>query len=639
MKQRMITAWQPIIYWLRRRSMQSRLVTAYIVIILIPSIIISNYFFNEISRTYTRDAVKQSQFMLELEKFHIEKQIEVMESAAHITILDQELIDYLTLNEEPGTIELLELTRGTFADFTRIQFNNPSILHWRLFGNNPLIHEIWPIVFQERRIENEAWFAEARALGGAEMWVFQADDRDIMKRYTSEPNADQPKVSLLREINKGGRHIGIVSIEMLLKEFSPKTFAGIGDVEYQMMIMDHTGALFVDHRRSISGDNEAMIGEVRRQFAHLQHSGRETSEFKINDQSYLITASPVERVGAHLINVISMEGPLNHISQLKKQIIAANIILILVLSMITYFLNSMILKGLKRLTDAMKKVRRGELNTTVPRLEGSGEVGELAHHFNKLLQTINELIAQGVRKQAMTKEAELRTLYSQIDSHFLYNTLENIKMLAEIENQRTISDVLTSLGGMMRYNFKWTGEYVKLRDEIRHIENYIEIMNIRFDEPIALSLDVSPYFMELEVLKMSLQPLVENCVKYAWPDGEGQGRREIKMAVKDWGDNGIVITVADNGRGMDEVLVSRINASIVAAGLQERERVGFERSGEKTEGIGLRNVHERILLYYGKPYGLEIFSVQGQYTEVVMRIPKVLLTGRGMDIEKAVDRR
>lgn len=199
----MMSALQPVLFWLKRRSMQSRLVTAYIVIILIPSIIISNYFFNEISKTYTRDAVKQSQFMLELEKFHIQKQIEVMDSAAQITRLDQELIDYLTLSEEPGTIELLELSRGTFADFSRIQFNNPSILHWRLFGNNPLIQEIWPIVFQEKRIEKEAWFAEASALGGAEMWVFQDGDRDIMKRYTSEPNVDQPKISCCAKSMKG----------------------------------------------------------------------------------------------------------------------------------------------------------------------------------------------------------------------------------------------------------------------------------------------------------------------------------------------------------------------------------------------------------------------------------------------------
>ncbi|GJM72937.1 hypothetical protein HMSSN036_51530 [Paenibacillus macerans] len=177
---------------------------------------------------------------------------------------------------------------------------------------------------------------------------------------------------------------------------------------------------------------------------------------------------------------------------------------------------------MRRLTEAMKNAQ-GDSISTSRALKGEGKSGELAHHFSKLIQTINGLIAQGVRKQAMTKEAELRTLHSQIDSHFLYNTLENIKMMAEIEGQRTISDALTSLGGMMRYNFKWSGEYVKLRDEIRHIENYLEVMNIRFDEPVALITEISDGDLELEVLKMSLQPIVENAVKHAWT-GESPGK-------------------------------------------------------------------------------------------------------------------
>lgn len=98
------------------------------------------------------------------------------------------------------------------------------------------------------------------------------------------------------------------------------------------------------------------------------------------------------------------------------------------------------------MTETMKKVRRGEAYSGIM-IRGGGEVGELAHHFSKLMNTINTLVAQAVSKQALSKEAELRTLHNQIDAHFLYNTLENIKMLAEIENQRTISDALTSLGG------------------------------------------------------------------------------------------------------------------------------------------------------------------------------------------------
>ncbi len=284
----------------------------------------------------------------------------------------------------------------------------------------------------------------------------------------------------------------------------------------------------------------------------------------------------------------------------------------------------------------MKRVRKGEVTAAIA-IRGGGEVGELAHHFNKLIRTINELIAQGVRKQAVTKEAELRTLHSQIDSHFLYNTLENIKMLAEIEGQRTISDALTSLGGMMRYNFKWSGEYVKLRDEIRHIRNYIDVMNIRFDEPIRLELNIPSEFMELEVLKMSLQPIVENAVKHAWPEFPDQ-EKQIKIDVIAWEEDQITINVTDNGIGIEPYRLGRLGEILRTADDEELPSGDYGRGGVQAGGIGLRNVHQRIRLFYGNEYGIEVKSEEGKFTQVTMTFPKVLLTGGGSGHEKSDDR-
>jgi two-component system sensor histidine kinase YesM len=241
------------------------------------------------------------------------------------------------------------------------------------------------------------------------------------------------------------------------------------------------------------------------------------------------------------------------------------------------------------------------------------------------MNTINTLVAQAVYKQALTKEAELRSLHNQIDAHFLFNTLENIKMLAEIENQRTISDSLTSLGGMMRYNFKWSGEYAKLRDEIRHIENYTKVMNIRFDEPILLKLDIPEEALELEMLKMSLQPIVENAVKHAWIGEESD--KQILIQVLDWQNHDVQIIVTDNGIGMHAEDLSVLNQELQSIGMNDKL---FRSSGPEANrnGIGLRNVQERIRLYYGNEYGLRVFSEQGQFTTVVMSLPKVLLTGR-----------
>ncbi|GIP08004.1 integral membrane sensor signal transduction histidine kinase [Paenibacillus macerans] len=615
--------------------MQSRLVTAYIVIFFIPSIIVSNYLFNQIHQNYIADALKKSQFTIELESIQIQKQIEAMELAAQISISHQDLMDYLTLDREPETSELIDWNMGKFADFGLIQLGTPQIVHWRIFTNNPLTHEIWPTVFRENRISAEPWYPEVNERDGGQLWVLQQTDRDIMKRYTAEPAENQPKISLFQEINSGGAHIGIIGIEMLLKDFAPRVYTGIADDESQMALLDAHGAIYMDRGQSLLGGSGIMRQKVRELLREQPADAALQTQFELEGAEFLLISAPIERIDAHLLYVVSLEGVLDNILRSKQQIMAANILLIVLLSTITFLLNSIILKNLRRLTEAMKKMRKGDFHIDVPRIKGGGEVGELAHHFSKLIQTINELIAQGVRKQAMTKEAELRTLHSQIDSHFLYNTLENIKMMAEIEGQRTISDALTSLGGMMRYNFKWSGEYVKLRDEIRHIENYLEVMNIRFDEPVALITEISDGDLELEVLKMSLQPIVENAVKHAWT-GEPPGKRELHIGAVCEEDR-MQITVTDNGCGIEAAILARLNAELAAAGLRERLTGTFE-TGVRSRGIGLLNVQERVRLFFGAAYGLKVISEPGRYTRVVMTIPRMLLTGGMGEHANTLDR-
>ncbi|MPY15581.1 sensor histidine kinase [Paenibacillus glucanolyticus] len=641
MVKRMASLIQSFTYWFGRRSMQSRLVAAYILILLIPSIIVSNYFFKQIRETYISDALNQNSFLLEIEKMNMLNQIEAIEMAAQLSISDDGIKEYLRLSEEPEPAWLIELAWGPFKDMQRIQTNNPNITHLRLFTDNPNVTEMWPIIFQENRIVGEPWFSKIKELNGGELWVFNHRDPDILQRYAADVSEELPKVSLIRQVHLGS-YSGVVQVDMLLKYFAPKTFAGILDESSQMMIVDQEGQLFMDRSQSFMTGHEGLREEVEVQFANLRQQADDLektvhAQFSVNGSSFLLIATPVERLHTYVLNVVSLEGALNNVSKAQGQIIAANILLIILLSIITYYMNSIILKSLRRLTEAMKRVRKGEVTAGLT-IQGGGEVGELAHHFNKLIRTINELIAQGVRKQAVTKEAELRTLHSQIDSHFLYNTLENIKMLAEIEGQRTISDALTSLGGMMRYNFKWSGEYVKLRDEIRHIRNYIDVMNIRFDEPIWLELNIPSEFMELEVLKMSLQPIVENAVKHAWPEALDQEKR-VRINVIAWEEDRITINVTDNGIGIEPYRLGRLGESLRTVDNEDLPSGDYGRGGAQAGGIGLRNVHQRIRLFYGNDYGLEVKSEEGIFTQVTMTFPKVLLTGGGSGHEKSDDRR
>ncbi|GIO41256.1 sensor histidine kinase [Paenibacillus apis] len=633
---RSISLWDSFKYWFGRRSLQSRLIAAYIFIILGPSVLVSYYSFGLINNMYIRDAREKNESLLDMEELHIQTQIESMVRAVQVAYDDIDVQEYLSNTNEPDAEELVNFNNNVFKSLTRIQYYNPNVEHLRLFSSSK-VTEIWPIFFRESRVVNEPWYQKAIEMKGMESWSFLYNDADIIYRYHGQTPAETPKVSLLREMSipRNIHHVGMVQVDMLLEKFSPRTYSVIQDSQSQMLIVDNEFQIFTRAQDSFLAANPEMSAVIEERLQQYKATGNWDINYTENGNSFLLLHKPIERINADLLNIVSMDSVLEEISHTRNILIGANIGFITLVTLIAYVSNAFILKNLRLLTEEMKKVRRGETYSGIV-IRGGGEVGELAHHFSKLMNTINTLVAQAVYKQALTKEAELRTLHNQIDAHFLYNTLENIKMLAEIENQRAISDALTSLGGMMRYNFKWSGEYVKLYDEIRHIENYTEVMNIRFDEPIQLQLDIPEEYMEMEMLKMSLQPIVENAVKHAWT-GEEPGTREIKIRVESREQNAVRMIVTDNGVGIEQEVLKELNQELEMVGLTDKVPRGF-RPEPSPYGIGLSNVQERIRLFYGQEYGLSVFSEQGEFTRVEMTLPKVLLTGRVGTNDKTDDR-
>ncbi|WP_440961235.1 cache domain-containing sensor histidine kinase [Paenibacillus nitricinens] len=619
--------WNSFSYWWGRRSLQSRLIAAYVFIILGPCLLVSVYFYESINNTYLRDAIEKNDYLLQMEKLHIYNQIEAMERAAQMAYSDTDVEDFLANETEPQLVDLINFNTNAYVNMTRIQFNNPNIEHLRLYSKSNKVHEIWPIIFREERVSSNLWFQKALQMKGQEYWSFQKSDPDLMQRYLGAPTESLPKVSLLREKSRpADNHIGMVQVDMMLSRFTPKTYTDVRDNQTQMFLVDSELQLFTRPDHSFLQNNLKMADMIAERYKHFRETGEWDSEYSENGQSFLLINTPLEHIDAYLLNVVSMEGVMKDISRTRNLIIGANVGFITLLTLIAYVTNAFILKNLRRLTETMKRVRRGEAYTGIM-IRGGGEVGELAHHFSKLMNTINTLVAQAVSKQALSKEAELRTLHNQIDAHFLYNTLENIKMLAEIENQRTISDALTSLGGMMRYNFKWSGEYVKLRDEIRHIENYIEVMNIRFEYPVKLMLHIEPRYLELEVLKMSLQPIVENSVKHAWCDEKDNMQDPIVQITISETEGDIFIELRDNGIGLTPERLHALNEAIYAKDERRESTAEQTATDRRTGGIGLRNVHQRLQIFYGDEYGLVVQSEAGSWTMVRLALPKVLLTG------------
>ncbi|MFC0190074.1 sensor histidine kinase [Fictibacillus aquaticus] len=598
-------------------SLQQKLVALYILIIIIPIIIFTVYYTNDVYDRAIHDIRNKNENAMEIEKIIIKNNIETIRRTAQMVVSDMEFIDFVKSRNEANVDELINFKMNAFSNVSRLQVNNPAIENIRLYTTNPYVTEMWPILFSEKRIMKKPWRSDVVSRNGMELWWFDQQTEDVLERL---PSQNMSKISLLRELDyPKDEHLGIIEINMLLKNFFPKMFGTVNDKGSVYVVLDRNGKMIRNYHDTFLRDAGIKTKTLKREFSKFKKEGTGSFEFINNQTPYLVVYSYIDDIDSYMLNVISLEDLNKEADKTRNIILSGIIVLVLILSLFTYILVSLLLKKMYLLTDAVKRVEKGEFVFDED-ITGSDEISELAAHFKRMVRKINSLIADAVNKQAAAKETELRALKTQIDSHFLYNTLENIKMMAEIEGQYDISDAVTSLGEMMRYNLRWKNDFIVFEEELHYIQNYIDIMNLRLDNSLVLHIDVPKELLDQEVLKMSLQPIIENAIKHGL--SSVLYSRPGLIYVTAWKDgNSAFIEIKDNGIGMNEVLCEKLNNSIHS--VQEKP----EQAEGSGNGIGLRNVNERIQLYYGKESGVTVSSTEGEFTAVIIRMPYKSMKG------------
>lgn len=238
------------------------------------------------------------------------------------------------------------------------------------------------------------------------------------------------------------------------------------------------------------------------------------------------------------------------------------------------------------------------------------EIGILYAYYEKMITKINRLIKEKYQEEIKTLKSRLRNLTSQINAHFIFNTLENISCLAQIEGNKQIVTMSKSLGDMLRYSMDVEGDLIRLEKEICHIRQYLNIQEVRFGNEISLKLDLEAGSSERKVVKFMLQPIVENAIEHGMAGKEFPWLITIRAYCKD---RELYIEVADNGVGMDRETLERVRRRIYEPQEVEEELRCFN--------IGLVNIHERIQLIFSKDYGLFIDSRENEGTKVTIHIP------------------
>lgn len=257
----------------------------------------------------------------------------------------------------------------------------------------------------------------------------------------------------------------------------------------------------------------------------------------------------------------------------------------------------------------VRNLQQGELGITFDET-AVDETDELCLRVDRMIESVKELTDASLKQEILRKNTEIKALQNQINAHFIYNVLESIKMLAEIDEKYDISDAITSLGKLLRYSMRWTSGNVTVADELDYIRNYLSLINLRVDYEIYLSVRLPEIILRQEVPKMTLQPIVENAIYHGIEPMAEDTNIYIKGFVE--GED-CVIEITDAGKGMTEEQVNNLYRSFKGE---------IETSGGSGNGIGLKNVQDRLHMSFGDRYGLEIASKLGCYTKVRVRIPK-----------------
>ncbi|MFC8689098.1 sensor histidine kinase [Brevibacillus porteri] len=612
-------------------SLQVKLILSFVFVIFIPVVLFSWYTLNEESASAMKELTENNENVLEVEKINIDNNIELMRWTGQLALSNREMNNYLQIEQFQDTAYVLHIKKDVVNSFQYFLFNNPRIANVRLFTDNLYVNEIWPVILQESRIQDKPWHDEVMKQSGVPWWEIQ--ENVALTGAPSEPSQNEPFMTYLQEFKYADNvtHNGILEISMKLSNFFSQTFSSVQDMNSQLIVVARGGRVFSLEESPVFEQHSAeqLINSVKL----TSNTDIETVRFEVNGQSYLAFQSYIPSIDVHLVNMVSLAETMEGINHSRVRYIVLISLLVAFLVLLSYSMQAMILRRLKALRESMQQVRSGNFNVEIPLITGTDEVGELGFHYRMLILKINELIQEQAARHAAGKEAELRALKNQIDSHFLYNTLENVKMLAEIEGQYLISDIMTSLGGMMRYSMEWKRDYVMLSDEIQQVQHYVAVMNIRYDGRLDLRLMIAPECLKQESLKMSLQPAVENAIKHGMSRMHSSDGNLVITISAVRRDQACVIEITDSGCGIPEEKLGLLNQMLrmEESAYQEVRQLFVRKDNQESNGIGLRNVDQRLVMSYGAEYGIQIESQEGSYTRIIMILPYRVMGGR-MDI-------
>ncbi len=587
--------------FLRGMSLKSKLILLYCLTITVPFLLIGQVILQVYGNLVVRQTTELSQESVKQVQLNLKELLD-----RHTDILDRFAFDsYLRSYLNP---------KRSYAD------NRDSIDAY----NNYLKPITNNLAFTDGQVSLSIYFLNETLLPGLGIYAYADERIRSGKAYSNAVEAgtglawglENGELYLSRSIREyTGKIYGVAVVRLpekllyaLMKESDPEN--------NRILIADDRG-------RVVSSNDRDRVGtSISEEPFYVQTSGLRQGAAEVKDgQTYKVLFETFESD----INLIDWKVysliPIDHLLKEEKRVrtigIAAMVVMAVLSCVLFVFFLDRITNGIQVLVGKMKSLRNGEFST----IEDKGhrdEIGIMTRSFNRMVEGLERMIQENYLSQVKIndinikkREAELYALQSQIHPHFLFNTLDSIRMkLLQLptDDHQEASDMVLNLSKILRKSLNWQSGVVTLADELDLVTSYLEIQRSRFKDKIDYRIEIPSEWSNLRIPKLILQPIVENAIQHGLEKKRGQGMIRIRGT----GTSAeLTIEIIDDGIGMD-----RDKAIKIQGALNRQETLENETS------IGIKNVHDRIRLHFGEAYGVTIDSVPGEGTIVALRMPR-----------------
>lgn len=406
-------------------------------------------------------------------------------------------------------------------------------------------------------------------------------------------------------------NIGIIALILNYNIFDG-SIEKINKMPVEFFLLDRNMNIIANNNSKNTGARFDLLS-----YDEIMHNAQ--TVITIDEKESIVQVVPLASINGSIICITPEASLFHELYSLRMRILMISVIAIVLISIPFSITVSNILNPIKKLMKFMESINTGNLKNLKKRIniDGYSEMTLLANEFNQMLDEIDGLTHRLLETNSTLykvelekKQSELSFLQSQINPHFLYNTIESIKAMAAIREVNEICDMTKALSRILRYGVKGSDE-VKLSEELDIIRAYISIQKVRFKDRFEVYDNISPLTLDSRVPKMILQPLVENAIFHGLEPSMEKGSLEIFSDVDE--NNIITICIKDNGVGMTSDALEETRYELTNTDVDNPLKI--------SSGIGITNVNNRIKLKFGKEYGITINSELGRGTEVILRFP------------------